>query len=120
MTGIGKQLSMDMDPGHNYPVEEMGILMGPHQIFLFESFLGKVLGAGHFSYLPEEKTLTKVGCPFCKEGFLKIVDVKSTYSGGPGRAPAIMHHTGNEYNFQCSNPSCDGKFFGTYTWMYID
>jgi len=116
-----KEKQGKMDFPYTYSVKEMGTLMSPHTIFLFGSFIqeklkGSMLDAVSF----DEEKITKVGCPFCKDGFLKLVKVEPQYSGGPRRVPSVMHHVGNRYEYVCSNPKCDGRFVGTYTWMYID
>jgi len=108
-----------------YPQAEMGYTIDaeePHKVFLHESFLEEKLKAsgsnlGGFS----GGTVTNVGCPFCKKGSLKLEKIQPHYAGNPRVGiPSIMHHVGNSYEFVCSNSKCDGRFSGSYTWMYID
>jgi len=116
----GKQKEMEFT--YTYPVKEMGIEIASHTIHLFESFIREKLSGGRLDAEPvfQEERITKVGCPFCQKGFLKISKVTPQYSGGPSPVPMTMHHVGNRYEYICSNPECDAKFMGTYTWMYID
>ena len=116
-----KEGQVKMDFTYTYKVEEMGTLLSPNTIFLFESFIRDKLKGNMLDIdsLGEEKT-TKVGCPFCKDGLLKLVKVEPKYSGGPRRVLSVMHHVGNKYEYICSNPDCAGKFVGTYTWTHID
>lgn len=118
----GKQAGTEIT--HTYEVKEMGVLMGERAIFLFDSFIQEKLGRGsrldvQFVSREKDKT-TKVGCPFCKKGLLKLDGVVPRYSGGPGSTPMIMHHVGNRYEYSCSSAGCGARFSGTYTWMYID
>lgn len=116
----GKQLEIEFKERHT--VEQMGRLISPNTIYLFESFMRKKLrlwGLLDTTLSDEEKT-TEVSCPFCQQGFLKLNKVKPEYNGGPGSAPTVKHHVGNRYEYLCSNPKCDGKFLGDYTWMHID
>ena len=116
-----KQLKMEFT--YTYPIKKMGTLIDPYTVSLFESFMEEKLNVGRFDVLsPSEKSkFTKVACPFCKKGFLKLLSVEPRYSGGPRPMPAALYHTANHYEFVCSNnPECKGRFIGTYTWMYID
>jgi len=122
VTMMGEQIGMEFI--YIYPVEEMGNLISPETISLSESFLRDKLRVSPHdvspSYLSEEKKLTKVGCPFCKEGALKLMKIEPEYSGGMREAPAVKHRVGNRYEYGCSNPACNAEFFGTYTWRLID
>ena len=64
--------------------------------------------------------VTSSNCPFCETGSLKLIKVDPKYSGGANPLPPTKYHVGNSYEFCCSNKECDGKFFGSYTWMHID
>lgn len=94
-------------------IEEMGFLVAseslPHSVSLSSLFLTKHLGVTRFD---NTSSTTNVGCPFCKEGRLRLINVDPTVSHG--------HHVGNGYSYDCSNGSCDGTFSGSYRWMYID
>lgn len=116
-----EQIAIDFKERYN--VEQMGRLISPNTIYLFESFMEeklRVSGGLLASLLSEEEKTTDVGCPFCQEGFLKLTKVKPQYSGGLSKVPTTKHHVGNEYEYVCSNPKCDGRFVGSYTWMHID
>lgn len=113
-----------MNFSFTYKKEEMGILgYGSKEIYLFDSFLRDKLGASSLDTEPifaKKDKLTKVGCPFCNEGFLKLDSIKPNYSGGPGRTPRTLHHSGNSYRFICSNEQCRAIFYGSIKWLYID
>lgn len=119
-----KQAAMEFT--HTYKVEKMGVIMSsnmPHIIFLFSSFLNDKLKASLLDADPvfrKNDGLTRVGCPFCKKGVLKIKTVKPEYSGGLARMPSTLKHTGNHYEYICSNQECDGMFVGSHTWIHID
>ena len=106
----------NQEPLNFYLEKEMGKVLGSKTMALKQSFLRDVL-------LPQTERkdeVTKVGCPFCKEGSLKLESKKPKYSGSPRPTPTTLHHVGNDYEFSCTNLSCSGKFLGTNTWMYID
>ena len=112
-----KQAKMDFT--HTYPIERMGVLLRPHKmIHLFELFIREKMGASSLDEFSPEKVITEVGCPFCKKGLLKLTGIEPKYSGGI--PPPMPRHVGNFYKYDCSNQKYGGKFFGTYTWMYID
>lgn len=119
-----KQTEMELP--YTYPVEEMGFLPVPqslpHLVSLSRSFLSEKLKASRFNRMPirEEKTMTKIGCPFCNNGSLKLVKVEPQYSGGMSPTPASMQHVGNGYEYVCSNDECDARFIGTFQWAWID
>lgn len=117
----GQQLSMELP--QLYSIEEMGTThpLTPKTIYLHPSFVGNKLGGGSLVLLEEVGRGTNIGCPFCREGRLKLAAVTPEYSGGPRSfPPSTMHHVGNKYEYRCSNPECEGRFVGTYIWMHID
>jgi len=117
-----EQIEMNFpDKTDTYDVKEMGMLFYPNSIYLYNSFIRDKLNPGTLdTELRKEGEITNIGCPFCKNGFLKLITVKPRYSGGLGRVARTQHHTGNWYEYVCSNPDCSGKFSGEYTWMWID
>lgn len=119
----GQQLRMEMEFPQLYEIADMGTTypLTPKTIYLHPSFIRENLGGGRLSVHFEVGKDTNVSCPFCQEGRLQLASVEPEYSGGP-RAfpPPVMHHVGNRYEFKCSNPNCDGRFVGTYQWMWID
>jgi len=82
----GKQGKLDFT--YTYEAKDMGTLLSPHAIYLFESFIRKQLEGSRLDATPfnEEKT-TKVGCPFCKNGFLILVKVEPEYKCGVYETP---------------------------------
>lgn len=117
-----KQLEMDLEK-YRYSAEKMGITIAHHTIFLFDSLIQKKLrpcSLEIFPTLSEKEKITNIGCPFCEKGFLKLSKIEPKYSGGLGRVSSTQYHVGNNYEWVCSNPECDGKFLGDHTWMYID
>lgn len=120
----GKQAKMEFP--YTYLVEEMGSIVAPgslpHFIYLSRSFLEKKLRAFRHDRMPirEGKAITKIGCPFCNNGFLKLTKVEPKYSGGMSLIPDRMERVGNEYEYICSNDECDARFIGTYQWAWID
>lgn len=118
-----KDKQREMDLSYTYSVKEMGILIGEKIVHLFDSFIREKLGGSIFdaqAIFEKKDSITKVGCPFCKEGFLKLEKVEPDYSGGPHAVPMTLHHVGNKYEYSCSNSNCPARFYGTHTWMYID
>jgi len=111
----------EMEFSYRYSVEEMGTLVqGTKTISLFSSFIKDKLSGSLIDTEPifrEGRRIIKVECPFCKKGFLKLKEVRPHYGGGLGGSPRKMHHTGNEYEYVCSNPDCAGRFIGRYIWM---
>ncbi len=112
----------EMKFAYTYDVKEMGKLTSPNSIYLYNSFIRDKLNPGILNTEPKkEGEITNIGCPFCKNGFLKLSTVKPKYSGGlRGGVAHTLHHTGNWYEYVCSNPNCNGRFAGEYTWMWID
>lgn len=116
----GKQTEMEFP--YVYDIKEMGVVVYEKLVHLFDSFLRDKLGASMLdarSFFQKSEP-TKVGCPFCKKGFLRLENVQPEYSGGPHPVPMNMRHVGNKYEYGCSNSECGARFFGTYTWMHID
>ena len=105
-----------------YPPGNMGILLIPHKmISLHESFIQEVLRKGKRleetnPVFREEEIMTQVGCPFCERGVLKLESIKEILSPESKLAP-IGTHIGNHYKYGCSNPDCEAKFIGDYTWF---
>jgi len=103
-----------------YEIEEMGRLLGPQDLYIFEDFAKNQLGLhGHdFDRVGDVKA---VMCPFCLIGKLQITEVKTRYSGGLGSYHKVLHHVGNSYVLRCTNVErCKGSFYANLTWMYID
>jgi len=112
-----------MSFAYTFPIEEMGILIPPTTIQLSSKFLQDELGVMRFDAHPdwqEGGKVTHVGCPFCKQGFLKLGKVEPEYRGGMDPLPQTKEHTANKYEYVCSNNECNGRFFGVYQWMWID
>lgn len=118
----GEQGEMNLPCTHS--VGEMGILISPHTIYLHRLFLRDKLQPPIFGVGLgwHQQEITNIGCPFCREGFLKLEEVNPAYSGGPhpDPVPSSMHHIGNRCKYICSNDECDGIFVGIYQWMWID
>ena len=113
----------EMEFPHRYSVKEMGTLIQEKTILLFGPFIGKELKGSLLDAEPilqKEGEVTKVRCPFCESGYLKLKEVKTEYGGGLERVPSVKYHVGNEYEYICSNSNCDGKFIGSCTWIHID
>jgi len=120
---MGKEKQEKMEFPYIYERKEMGIPgYGSKEIYLFSSFLTQKLGASQLDADPifRKKEPTKIGCPFCKTGFLKLESVEPNYSGGPGPVPRELKHSGNSYCYICSNGECKAIFYGSIRWLYID
>jgi hypothetical protein len=102
----------------------MGTLIGPKILHLHEWFIKNEMRATLLDTEPifqERKKKTNIQCPFCKKGELEpSKKAEPVYSGGLRSASAVMHHTGNNYEFKCSNPACRGLFLGSVKWIRID
>ena len=121
MVENGQQLKMGVS--RSFPAEKMGIRLGsnPHHLFMHRGFMGKIGQLGFPGDLGRQPgDITDVECPFCKEGRLKVLSVQPVYSGGARSVPVTQQHVGNQYAFVCSNDKCDGRFFGTHQWLWID
>lgn len=105
-----------------YPLEEMGHLMAPDMVSLFDSFLRDKLDVSNLdaALAKYEKGDTNIGCPLCKNGTLKLVEIEPVYSGGMARVPSTKHHVANNYEYRCSNEECSTLFLGRFQWMWID
>ena len=121
-----KERQQEMEFSYRYPVEEMGYLPVPqnlpHFVSLRPEFLREKLQAHMlFGRIPvkEEDRITKVVCPFCQKGFLKLVAIKPVLDGGPGNILIEKKHVGNTYTYVCTNDRCDGRFFGEDRWMWF-
>ncbi|MFC1630016.1 LexA family protein [Patescibacteria group bacterium] len=114
----------NQDFSHTFSITRMGIrIPDANMISLWDGFLRDVLSASMIDaefFLGEREHMefTGVGCPFCKKGLLKLVDVKPQYGGGMKRVPATQRHIANKYTYVCSSEDCDGEFSGEHQWEF--
>jgi len=124
---IERKKQLEMELPYQYKVREMGTLESPHKIRLFGLFIRDKLKGNPLDANPVfQEERKKVVCPFCENGFLKIKTVEPIYSDACGLGPEPKtkehSHSGNSYEYICSNPGCDATFHGRYEWprMRID
>jgi len=99
------------------PLKEMGHEIGKKHVYFWDNFLREKLHTGQFDATDDMFIKSyDIVCPYCGK-YLKLMEIKPDYSGGMAKVPFIMHHTGNDYTFECE---CGAHFFGHHQWMWID
>jgi hypothetical protein len=64
--------------------------------------------------------VSKVQCPFCNEGYLKLVKIEPRHSGGLRGNFGTQEHVGNDYRYGCTDENCGATFFYSCTWCHLD
>jgi hypothetical protein len=99
------------------PLNKMGHEIGKKFVYFYASFLRDYLHAGQLDATDDMFIKSyDIICPYCKS-VIKLVSIKPDYSGGMGRVPLTLRHTGNNYDYECK---CGATFHGHYQWMWID
>ncbi len=93
---------------------EMGRLGVGKSIFLSEEVLRNYLRVRPSDAEKDIGKMTKVLCPFCEKGVLKLVSVVPEYSISLPQ----MYHVGNSYTYECSK-ECGGIFSGSFNNIWI-
>lgn len=63
---------------------------------------------------------SKVMCPFCKKGFLKLVAIEPQHGGGLRGRFGTQKHVGDDYYYGCVEGECRATFCYNITWEHID
>ncbi len=114
MSGRKGQLELSLVSRH--PVKRMGRRTGEKTISLFLGFLLESLRIKVFGHDQNQVgEISRVACPFCKKGRLRLIDIFSLYSDNKTSRPGSVYHIGNEYTYNCSN-DCGAIFTGRFTW----
>lgn len=67
-----------------------------------------------------EGDVSKVQCPFCNKGFLKLTKIEPRHSGGLRGKFGPQYHVGNDCAYICTEEGCDAAFSCKHTWMHVD
>lgn len=113
---MGSKVSIDF----SYTKEDMGkgVELSVHNdklLWLNESFIRE-----NFNKLIGKRKHEKIGCPFCKKGFLKLIITKPEYSDGGIPDALTLYRIGDSYTFNCSNETCGYTFFGISIHTHIN
>ncbi len=92
----------------------MGMVTGERSIKLSSDFLRDSLWVKLSDSEADIGKLTKVLCPFCEKGVLRLVNLSPDYQ----MSFPQMYHTGNSYVYECSE-ECGGVFTGSYSNVWI-
>lgn len=64
--------------------------------------------------------VTKVQCPFCNQGCLKLAHIEPLHSGGLRGNFGHQHYVGNDYYYTCTEEHCGATFCYHNQWKHID
>jgi len=111
------ELSLEQKQLRRFSLEQMGRQIYPFFIELKEEFLKNKLGASSIDKLLGQEEKTDVCCPLplCGTGVLEKRRVEPIYSRARKR-----HHTGNFYQYVCTNTKCKARFEGIYSWSNVE
>jgi hypothetical protein len=118
-----------------YKLEEMGrtpFFKYPYKVILYDIFLQEKIETGELTcstgIIFPKKKITRVGCPFCEIGLLRLISAVPQYRAGIdpwGYFDSFLNqvfnkdffiHISDDLKYICSNQDCQGTFYGTIHW----
>ncbi|MFC1678459.1 hypothetical protein ACFLZ9_01835 [Patescibacteria group bacterium] len=126
------RIERDKNQIKDFSIEEMKLMMfeeDPPNMWIQDDFVSEHLTEWVIRIEkihtddPEELKVSNVRCPFCKQGLIRIINIKPDFSYGAfGRQGPLprSHHTDNNYHFDCTNEDCGARFYGSECIMRID